>query len=277
MPRASTQRAFYVRRRDVERYHATVGCRACQELISGMARTAAHTDACRERIMQCMRDAGGDLRFWMAEYEQRGVRRDQSTVAPEPEPYGEGNLDESEERVQRAFKRLRLADPEINLDDYRYATKRKVFVADAEEDAEIIESKVLRRTTVETEGTEGGGGGVEGSSSRVEQQPPSSKWLAQHEHLLHPHAELDLQWSYDGEVDAWDDVHGGFLPLYEVKIARAWELSWMRRAQVYKKVPIEEADGEKIVTVKWIDTDKSGGDPDKRFVHSRLVARDIKP
>eukprot|EP00971_Amphidinium_carterae_P292147 5799547-Amphidinium_carterae.1 len=76
----------------------------------------------------------------------------------------------------------------------------------------------------------------------------------------------------------WDDVFGGWLPVKEVEEARALELQWLKKQQVYCKVAALAATGHRLLDLKWIDTDKGGAgkDPSKRFIRSRLVCRDIK-
>eukprot|EP00971_Amphidinium_carterae_P035027 689667-Amphidinium_carterae.5 len=124
-------------------------------------------------------------------------------------------------------------------------------------------------------------------------QPPSEKWLRQHARFIDPHHGLYQELLHDvklahadqevvfeipeGDDDKyWDDVHGGWLPSSECKVSRALELDWVRKQEVYRKVPREEASGYKVLKLKWLDTDKSGGDAEKCFIRSRLVAKDVK-
>ena len=39
----------------------------------------------------------------------------------------------------------------------------------------------------------------------------------------------------------WDDVNGGFLPPDRVREARQLELAYLRKQEVYEKVPLEES------------------------------------
>jgi hypothetical protein len=73
---------------------------------------------------------------------------------------------------------------------------------------------------------------------------------------------------------ALDDVNGGSLDVAKVKEARAEEVDFMRSKVICCEVPISEAwscTGCGPVSVKWVDTEKSGG-----IIRSRLVARDFK-
>ena len=76
----------------------------------------------------------------------------------------------------------------------------------------------------------------------------------------------------------WDDVNGGFLPPDRVREARQIELDYLRKQEVYEKVPLEEClretNGKGPITTRWIDTNK--GDPANPNFRSRLVVREIK-
>ena len=71
----------------------------------------------------------------------------------------------------------------------------------------------------------------------------------------------------------WDDVNGGFLPPDRVREARQIELDYLRKQEVYEKVPLEEClretNGKGPITTRWIDTNK--GDPANPNFRSRLV------
>jgi hypothetical protein len=76
-------------------------------------------------------------------------------------------------------------------------------------------------------------------------------------------------WKY-----AVDDVNGGALDLEKVREARKEEIEFMRCKGIWREVPWSEAmnkTGKPPVTVKWVDTMKSGG-----LIRSRLVARDFR-
>eukprot|EP00971_Amphidinium_carterae_P135368 2682529-Amphidinium_carterae.1 len=49
----------------------------------------------------------------------------------------------------------------------------------------------------------------------------------------------------------------------------------MRKHRIYEKVDASECRGRPL-DLKWIYTDRGGGDPSKLKVRSRLVCRDIK-
>ena len=93
-------------------------------------------------------------------------------------------------------------------------------------------------------------------------------------------AEVQAEMLEDEEGDlatAWDDVHGGDLPIEAVRDARAEEVGYMEQRQIWSVVPITECwkrTDKGPVSVRWVDTNK-GGVTDM-IVRSRLVARDFK-
>jgi len=82
----------------------------------------------------------------------------------------------------------------------------------------------------------------------------------------------DNQW-----IEAWDDVHGGELPIKEVEAARKEEVGYMQSRSIWREVPIQDCwdkTGKDPVSVRWVDVNKGG--EDRMEVRSRLVARDFK-
>ena len=75
---------------------------------------------------------------------------------------------------------------------------------------------------------------------------------------------------------AWDDVSGATLDPSAVKKARAEEIEYVRKMNLYTKVPIEEwykTNGKAPIIVRWIDINK--GDAVNPNYRSRLVAREL--
>ena len=77
-----------------------------------------------------------------------------------------------------------------------------------------------------------------------------------------------------GEESVWDDVRGGWLDRGEVRQARMEEVGYMQKERLWDVVPRKEAEGQRIVSVKWVDTNK--GSDERPDIRSRLVARDFK-
>ena len=77
-------------------------------------------------------------------------------------------------------------------------------------------------------------------------------------------------------LEAWYDIDGQELDPETVKKARALEMEWYRKTNVYGKRSIEEC-FEKTkkppIKVKWVD--RNEGDRQNANVRSRLVAKQI--
>ena len=72
----------------------------------------------------------------------------------------------------------------------------------------------------------------------------------------------------------WDAVNGGWLPPNEVREAREKEMQYIRRMNVYSRVPREECrrvTGKQPIKLKWVDTRKNSGE-----IRSRLVAKEFR-
>ena len=79
--------------------------------------------------------------------------------------------------------------------------------------------------------------------------------------------------TYDYEGCAWDDISGKELDPQKVRAARALEVEYYRKMDVFDKVPIEECyqvTGKAPIKTKWIDHDKGS-----RY-RSRWVAKEFK-
>ena len=78
------------------------------------------------------------------------------------------------------------------------------------------------------------------------------------------------------DEEVWGDVSGAPFDPQEIKRARREEIEYVRKTNLYEKVPISEAyqqTGKAPISVRWIDIDK--GDKESPNYRSRLVAREI--
>ena len=78
---------------------------------------------------------------------------------------------------------------------------------------------------------------------------------------------------YSGK-EFFADVHGKWLDKNRAIEARRLELEFFRKMGVYTKVPRSMAGESKVITTRWIDTDK--GDAENPNYRARLVGREIK-
>ena len=95
------------------------------------------------------------------------------------------------------------------------------------------------------------------------------------EHSLHKSEESEKQrWQkLYGDMTFVDDVHEGkLLKRDKVIEARKVEMEYFRKMGVYEKVHKSKARGYKVITTRWVDTNKGVGDEDN--YKSRLVGRE---
>ncbi|CAE7358585.1 unnamed protein product [Symbiodinium sp. CCMP2592] len=78
------------------------------------------------------------------------------------------------------------------------------------------------------------------------------------------------------EGPVYDSNTGAELDLEKVAAARKEELEWVRKQDLYEKVPEEQAKaaGKMPITMKWVDRNK--GDNERPNYRSRLVCREVK-
>ena len=60
----------------------------------------------------------------------------------------------------------------------------------------------------------------------------------------------------------------------DVRKARLEEVGYMKHEQLWDVVPRRQAEGQRVVSVEWVDTNK--GTDEKPEIRCRLVARDFK-
>lgn len=173
-----------------------------------------------------------------------------------------------EERVQRMENKRREFDEAAaakeerrNEKKQRKEERRAGRKRTAEDDGLDVEERLARQA--QAEGEDGGDGG---RPAQVGGGRPGS--------------------SGDGgggggmDVDAvaysdgyWDDVRGGWLDPNRVHEARMEEVGFMQKQGLWDVVPRSRALGHRIVSVRWVDTNK--GTLECPDVRCRLVARDF--
>ena len=84
---------------------------------------------------------------------------------------------------------------------------------------------------------------------------------------------MDLEVVVQGGAAVWDDVRGGWLDKEAVRKARMEEVGFMEKEKLWDVVSREMAAGKRIVSVKWVDTNK--GTEEAPEIRCRLVARDF--
>ena len=87
----------------------------------------------------------------------------------------------------------------------------------------------------------------------------------------HPHDDRETMEFLCSGKEFYDDLSGKWLEKDRAIEARRLELEFFRKMGVYTKVPRSQAGSSKIITTKWLDTDK--GDAENPNYRARLVGR----
>eukprot|EP00971_Amphidinium_carterae_P141731 2807558-Amphidinium_carterae.2 len=135
VPKPTEQRQFYVRRENIEKYGATVGCKACAAILAGQTKMGgiSHSAECRARILAAMK----------AEGEVRATLYDDEKDLEEP-----GWVEEDNPEALRLAKRYRELNPNQNPEEiYRYGRKRRWNLQDLKEDVAISEERAKKSSS----------------------------------------------------------------------------------------------------------------------------------
>ena len=272
--RETAPRDFYIKKKDVETHGHTKGCPGCRTMFLGGTRQA-HTAECRERFRMLMKDEEkvARTREKRKEFEERmeeeAKRKEEKKQRKEerrtarggsscrPSPSGE--TQQGGGRPGRAD--LRGVTPPAARADLRGETppaaRGKKRGAD---DDDLDEERVRRGAVEENKGEEEQDEEMQ-EEERGEQAASSSK-------------DVLVQEVTGDDEEAWDDVRGGKLDRGEVRKARMEEVGYMKKKGLWEVVPRERARGQRIVSVKWVDTNK--GTEEQPQIRCRLVARDFR-
>ena len=251
--REPAPKEFYIKKRDVEAHGITKGCAGCRTMFQGGTRQN-HSAECRERFRGLLKDENRVQRMEVKrkEFEDR---------AAEEELRRQERKKRKEERKAEKRGRKRAAEDEA-LEDERLTRPAPAEGEDGENrpahggpahggrpgssgngDGMALGAVTCGGKLVPTCG---GGGGCYATILRADV----------------------CQQAF------WDDVRGGWLNGEEVRRARSEEVGYMQKERLWDVVPREMAEGQRITTVKWVDTNK-GTDANPE-IRCRLVARDFK-
>ena len=274
--REPAPKEFYIKKRDIEAHGVTQGCAGCRTVFLGGTRQN-HSAECRERFRALLQ---GEERVQRMEAKQR----DYAEKAAEAEEKRKEKKRRKEEK--RAGRKRAAEDDDLDVDE------RLARAAQAEGEQEGRRparpgSSIDGRPGSSGDGSggrgsggDGGGnggsnggggsigddggrgsvGGDGGGSSGNDGGGPSIDGGMDVDAILHENA-------------YWDDVRGGWLDRRKVHEARMEEVTFMRKEHLWDAVPRSQASGHRIVSVRWVDTNKGTGD--KPEIRSRLVARDF--
>ena len=244
--RAPAPKEFYIRKKDVEAHGITRDCAGCRTMFHGGTRQN-HSAECRERFRTLLQDDSRVQRMAdkRKEFEEKAAADEQR------------RQDKRQRKAERKANRKRAAEDD-DLDAERLAR-------DAPAEGEGEDSRPAPAPEPEQPGAEGrfsveGGAGDADMGGEGKNSGDGGTGGMDVEAILHGDA-------------YWDDVRGGWLDEARVREARLEEVTFMQKEHLWDVVPREQAAGHRVVSVRWVDTNK--GTADRPDVRSRLVARDF--
>ena len=264
-------RDFKITKKIIEKFGMTPGCDGCEGNLTGMRRR--HSNVCRRRMEEEMgKDEALEARIHARNKREgrdepnESVRGQGDEEMPPVPDDGDEELREvedsekSKERREEPQPRSRRRVAYDLPDDAEEQSRKRQKVDEAIKYLEklVSDSGDVNRPTKACNITRQ----LNAVIRNVEQQ--------------HPHDNEGDWWKkLYADVDFLDDVKGfAHLDKDLVIAARKLEIDYFKQMKVYKKVPRSEAIGQKIITTRWIDTNK--GDTQKPNYRSRLVGREIK-
>ena len=280
--REPAPKEFYIKKRDVEAHGVTPGCAGCRTMFLGGTRQN-HSAECRERFRALLQ---GEERVQRME----AKKRDYAEKAAEAEEKKKDKKRRKEE--QRAGRKRAAEDDDLDVDERLARAAQAEGEQDGSRPARPDSGDALPGSSGDGgRGTSGDGGGGSsgdggggssgdgggGGSRGVDGGGPSGDGGGRGSS-----GNDGGGLSSDGgmDVDAilqenvyWDDVRGGWLDRRKVHEARMEEVTFMRKENLWDAVPRSQAAGHRVVSVRWVDTNK--GTEDKPEIRSRLVARDF--
>ena len=176
-----------------------------------------------------------------------------------------------EEKVKRTEEKRKdyeqkMEEKEQRKDGKKKSKEERRGRQRAAEDDEIEEERVREAVPEEERGQKRKAEGDELEQDRKREEAASSgEGMA---------IELVVRDRNGEDEQAWDDVKGGILNREEVRKARTEEVEYMKKLGLWEVVPREQAEAKRVVSVKWVDTDK--GTKESSLIRSRLVARDFR-
>ena len=233
--RESMPKEFYIKRNDIEKHGVTKDCAGCRTMFHGGTRQN-HSADCRERFRDLLKD-------------ESRVKR----MLEKRKDFEEKTVEEETRRMERRQRK-----------DDRKAEKRGRKRAAEDED---LDDERLRRQAQGEEGDSGPARGDGGEADAGGSRPDSSGDGGDS-------VGMDVGAVVQGGEAAWDDVRGGWLDREEVRKARMEEVDFMQKEHLWDVVPRDSAQGHRVVSVRWVDTNK--GSAEAPEIRCRLVARDFR-
>ena len=235
-------------KKDEEKYGYTKGCSGCSSWFTGLGRQP-HNPQCRARFEELMKDDAkvknqkARVGEFLEKQEQKRIRKENKEIAKQLErEHGEEDRKRRDREEIGAEATRRRVEGEC-IPGSSGDGKRKAEAQDVDEVTEEVNINEVV-TLVDS-------------------------WVQEVK---------DGMLDYDENSDslAWDDVHGGDLPVKLVREARLEEVGYMVGRNIWEERSVEECwkvTGKAPVTVRWVDTNKGG--LLEWLIRCRLVARDF--
>ena len=308
-PSEVRRRNFRITKQLLQKYGYTPGCKGCDAALGGRD-ARAHDEECRERIEAAMEEDPEDNRRIrqrderiFAEPLERGEPEDrfeEPVLEPQGQPQPQAEEDPAEDQdvlygregdsnaagaQDRDMATQKRESPDRDGEQsVETAAKKRRLVTVYEQTERLLEKwglkkydgsrQVLRRLvgTLNKDREEQQGERIV-DVTRVMDKIQKTVQDYEERGMCSPHEDDQWRELYRG-VTFYDDVNGG-LELDKDKVieARKLEMQFFMKMGVYSKVDRSEVAkaGGKVISTKWIDTDKGGG----RY-RSRLVGRELK-
>ena len=283
-------RGSYVTLKNVLDHGPTRGCGGCSSLGMGSARQP-HNEACRQRFMQLLKTEAkvknAERRKRDAVEKAEEVEAQDKKKLKQTEAHAGGIDDHIKTEFQRKGDDIEKMEQERPVSEQE--KEKKGLKRDREgEDEE--EQKKQQRIRWWGQGGEDEDGDVILSQVELSQQVEEIKQKMGGEDSLRWVAEIAKEMdeteaegvdamleSEDESLEAWDDVHGGFIEVADLRTARREEIGFMQRRGIWTEVPEAECrqrTGKAPVSVRRVDVNK--GSAENPEIRCRLAARDFK-
>ena len=248
-----------IRKEDVEKYGATKNCGGCQAVEEGRGRRVNHTQECRNRIEEEMKQDPNDaMRI------ERSKRRIDEEIGREVErrlKFEAKKVDASKSKASSSSLSQDASPSSIA------APPPPPAAASSPAPAAVASTPVLNAPSVDDDLMTGDAGG------------PAKKRRMQ---ILTYEEEMKVMLSVGEDAvlpNQWrskyyDDITGEPLDEEAVRIAEEEEIEFMRKSRLYTKVLRSSIEGQKVIPIRWVRVNK--GTKEKPNVRCRVVAKEIK-
>ena len=271
-------------RSDLQVHGYTAGCEGCKAALAGRP-ARAHSEACRKRMEEALRDEPRmreaqerQNEFISKAIEKQEEERKNKAAAEEPPRGAVPVVGGSSGSGQSPEDRKRSLEEDARLAIELSAKQSRVQEPAAAEGMKVEQRRGEKRRGDELDDRERGDEGQRrGEKRRGDELDDRERGDEGVGAVLPDCGEQEFDEDYE-EVDTYDEKSGELLDPVLVRKARAEEVEFMGRIQLFKEASTQECwdrTGRPPISTKWVDLNK--GTKEKPDVRCRLVARDFKP